>query len=62
LFVHFLMQTYLNQRKILFKKALNMIQDPTVNQHEPKSQISIINMNDFRYHQQASYIMIDIFN
>jgi len=29
------MQTYLNQRKVLFKKNLiNMIQDPTVNQHE----------------------------
>jgi len=29
-----LMQTHLNQRKVLFKKSTNMIQDPTVNQHE----------------------------
>ena len=28
------MQMYLNQRKALFKKTTNMIQDPTVNQHE----------------------------
>jgi len=28
------MQMYLNQRKVLFKKTTNMIQDPTVNQHE----------------------------
>jgi len=28
------MQTYLNQRKVLFKKTTNMIQNPTVNQHE----------------------------
>jgi len=28
------MQTYVNQRKVLFKKTTNMIQDPTVNQHE----------------------------
>jgi len=28
------MQTYLNQRKVLFKKTANIIQDPTVNQHE----------------------------
>ena len=28
------MQTYLNQRKVLFKKTTNMIQDPTVNQHQ----------------------------
>jgi len=33
LYVHFLMQTYLNQRKVLFKKSTNMIRDPTVNQH-----------------------------
>jgi len=25
---------YLNQRKVLFKKTTNMIQDPTVNQHQ----------------------------
>ena len=31
--VHFLMQTYLNQIKVLFKKTTKMIQDPTVNQH-----------------------------
>jgi len=34
LHVHFLMQTYLNQRKVLFKKTTNMIQDPTVNQYQ----------------------------
>ena len=28
------MQTYLNQRKVLFKKNANVIQDPTVNQHQ----------------------------
>jgi len=28
------MQTHLNQRKVLFKKTPNMIQDPTVNQHQ----------------------------
>jgi len=28
------MQTYLNQRKVLFLKTTNMIQDPAVNQHE----------------------------
>jgi len=28
------MQTYLNQREVLFKKKNNMIQDPTVNQHQ----------------------------
>jgi len=28
------MQTYLNQRKVLFKKTTNMIQDPAVNQHQ----------------------------
>ena len=28
------MQTFLNQRKVLFRKTTNMIQDPTVNQHE----------------------------
>jgi len=28
------MQTYLNQRKVLFKKTTNTIQDPAVNQHE----------------------------
>ena len=27
------MQTYLNQREVLFRKTTNMIQDPTVNQH-----------------------------
>jgi len=34
LHVHVLMQTYLNQRKVLFKKTANMIQDPTGNQHQ----------------------------
>jgi len=34
LHVHILMQTYLNQREVLFKNATNMIQDPTVNQHQ----------------------------
>jgi len=38
------MQKYLNQRKVLFKKTTNMIQDPTVNPHE----------HDFRYHQRAN--------
>jgi len=28
------MQTYLNQRKVLHKKTTNMIQDPTVDQHQ----------------------------
>ena len=28
------MQTYLNQRKVLFKKATNMTQDPTFNHHQ----------------------------
>jgi len=28
------MQTYLNQREVLFKKATNVIHDPTVNQHQ----------------------------
>jgi len=28
------MQTYLNQRKVLFKKTTNMIYGPIVNQHE----------------------------
>jgi len=28
------MGTYLNQRKVLFEKTANMIQDPTVHQHE----------------------------
>jgi len=28
------MQTYLNQRKVLFKKTTNVIEDPTVNQHQ----------------------------
>jgi len=28
------MQTYLNQRELLFEKTTNMIQDPTVNQHQ----------------------------
>jgi len=28
------MQTYLNQRKGLFKKTTKMLQDPTVNQHQ----------------------------
>jgi len=27
------MQTYLNQREVLFEKNTNMVQDPTVNQH-----------------------------
>jgi len=31
LHVNFLMQTYLNQRKVLFKNTSNMIQDPIVN-------------------------------
>jgi len=34
LHVHILMQTYLNQREVLFKKPTNMIQDPPVNQHQ----------------------------
>jgi len=34
LHVNFLMQTYLNQRKVLFRKAINMIKDPTSNQHQ----------------------------
>jgi len=34
LHVHILMQTYLNQRKVLFKKTTDMIQDPAVNQHQ----------------------------
>jgi len=33
-YVHFLMQTYLNQRKVLFENTANMFQDPIVNQHE----------------------------
>jgi len=28
------MQTYLNQQKVLCKKNTNIIQDPTVNQHQ----------------------------
>ena len=28
------MQTYLNQREVLFKKATHMIQDLTVNHHQ----------------------------
>jgi len=28
------MQTYLNQRDVLFKKTTNIIQDSTVNQHQ----------------------------
>jgi len=28
------MQAYLNQREVLFQKTPNMIQDPTVNQHQ----------------------------
>ena len=28
------MQTYLNQREVLFKNTTNMVQDPTVNQHQ----------------------------
>jgi len=40
LHVHFLMKTYLNQRKVLFKKITNMIQDPAVNQ--PQQMIFII--------------------
>jgi len=28
------MQTYLNQREVLFQNTTNMIQDPTVNQHQ----------------------------
>jgi len=34
------MKTYLNQRKVLFKKITNMIQDPAVNQ--PQQMIFII--------------------
>jgi len=34
LHVHILTQTYLNQRDVLFKNTTNMIQDPTVNQHQ----------------------------
>jgi len=41
------MQTYLNQRKVLFKKIKDMIQDPTVNHHEHT-------VYDFPYHQQAN--------
>jgi len=37
------MQTYLN-REVLFKKTTNMIQDPTVNQHQ----------HDLHYHQKAN--------
>jgi len=33
-YVHILMQTYLNQPELLFKKTTNMIQDPAVNQHQ----------------------------
>ena len=36
------MQTYLNQRKVLFKTTRNMIQDPTVNQHQHMIFIIII--------------------
>jgi len=32
--VQLCMQTYLNQQKVLFEKTTNMIQDPTVNQHQ----------------------------
>jgi len=28
------MQTYLNQQEVLFEKTTNMVQDPTVNQHQ----------------------------
>jgi len=28
------MQTYLNQQKVQLKKSTNIIQDPTVNQHQ----------------------------
>jgi len=28
------MQTYLHQRKVLFEKITNMIQEPTSNQHQ----------------------------
>ena len=28
------MQTYLNQQEVLLKKTTNMVQDPTVNQHQ----------------------------
>jgi len=28
------METYSNQQKVLLKKTTNMIQDPTVNQHQ----------------------------
>jgi len=31
LYVHFLIQTYLNQRKVSLKTTTSMIQDPTVN-------------------------------
>jgi len=34
LHVHILMQTYLNQREVLYKNTTNMIQDPTVDQHQ----------------------------
>jgi len=34
LHVHFLTQTCLHQQKVLFKKTTNIIQDPTVNQHQ----------------------------
>jgi len=30
------MQTYLNQPKVLSKKTKNMIQEPSVNQHQQK--------------------------
>jgi len=36
------MQTYLNQREVLFQKTTNMIQDPAVNQHQHMIFIIII--------------------
>jgi len=51
LHVRFQMQTYLNQRKVLFKKTTIMMQHPTVNQHQHRI---------FHFHQQANLIIIDI--
>jgi len=44
------MQTYLNQREVLFKKTTNMILDQRVNQHQ----------HMIYYHQQPNEIIIDI--
>jgi len=47
-----LMQTCLHRRKVLFKKTTNMIQDPTVNQHQHMIFVII----------SKQKIIIDIFN